>query len=113
MHIPITSGAVISKKIEKQNQEVEANSCLFTCHLCHNSILEKKLCCLNICCDLICHIKCLAKFYLQPGEYVPVDGKCPKCDQYFLWGDIVRKFKGCYYSDHDITINLDVQTSVD
>lgn len=105
MHIPITCGAVISKKIALQNEGVKPNTSFQVCDLCHNLIDKEKLSCLNIFCDLRCHISCLADFILSPGEYIPVEGTCPKCDKSFLWGDIVRNYKGCYNSQN-LTINL-------
>lgn len=104
-HMIITSGQVISKKIENLSQNCSSDECDTKCDLCQNLISEKKLYCLNIFCDLVCHIKCLADIFLEYGEYLPVEGKCPKCDKVLLWGDIVNKYKG--YNNKDITINLD------
>ena len=28
--------------------------------------------------------------------FLPIDGHCPVCNVYMLWGDIIRKKKGCY-----------------
>ncbi|CAG9559151.1 unnamed protein product [Danaus chrysippus] len=36
---------------------------------------------------------------LSPGEYIPIDGKCPQCDVNLKWGDLIRKMKGCLDSD--------------
>lgn len=76
------------------------------CHFCDIIIEEKSVKCLNIICDLTCHITCLANRILEPGEYVPVEGKCPKCNKLLLWGDLVRKYKG-YDQISDITISLE------
>ncbi|XP_065078837.1 structure-specific endonuclease subunit SLX1 homolog [Ochlerotatus camptorhynchus] len=46
-------------------------------------------------CKLICHIECLANRCLEPEQYVPVEGSCPICESHFLWGDLIRKVKGC------------------
>lgn len=106
MHISITSGAVISKKIYKQSHGTISAESFSTCCLCHNLLQEKSLSCLNILCDLACHINCLANIVLEPGQYVPVEGNCPQCHEHFLWGDVFRKYKGCY-ADQDIKINVD------
>ena len=46
---------------------------------------------------------CLAEHFSQTSqdktglEYLlPVDGTCPVCDFHCLWGDIIKKKKGCY-----------------
>ena len=28
--------------------------------------------------------------------FLPIDGHCPVCNVFMLWGDIIRKKKGCY-----------------
>ena len=28
--------------------------------------------------------------------FLPIDGHCPVCSVFMLWGDIIRKKKGCY-----------------
>lgn len=106
MHIAITYGAVISKKTGKHNQELKDNKPTTLCHLCHNFSKEKKITCINIFCDLVCHRTCLADLILEPGEYIPVQGECPKCNINFLWGDLINKYLGCY-ANQDVTINLD------
>ena len=35
---------------------------------------------------------------------LPLDGNCPLCEVYVLWGDLIRKKKGCY---KDATANND------
>ncbi|XP_055601915.1 structure-specific endonuclease subunit SLX1 homolog isoform X2 [Uranotaenia lowii] len=66
--------------------------------------------CIQSSCRLICHIECLASRCLEPGQYVPVAGKCPICDSYFLWGDLIRKANGCsdLVQDLDNTTVLEV-----
>lgn len=49
---------------------------------------------------------CLSKKFLQKGEFIPIEGKCPKCGEIFLWGDLIRKYKGCY-ENLDITLDCD------
>lgn len=42
---------------------------------------------------------CLAKVFKDPGQYIPVQGNCPACRKYILWGDLIRKKNGC--SDYE------------
>lgn len=67
--------------------------------------------CLNSKCSLACHLICLGQRFLEPGEYVPISGSCPKCRQMMLWSDVVRKFKG--YSDAAVLIDDDGDGDVD
>lgn len=93
--MPICHGPVKSKKIEK-NCSSPTSTHRDLCKLCFKAIENSKLTCISPHCDLVCHVICLSKCVLKIGEYVPIDGSCPLCDQYFLWGDVIRKFKGCY-----------------
>lgn len=109
IHMPICHGPVISKKLAS-SQQIEHNlqqpDQIFSCYLCRKAIDGKPLKCLNSDCDLVSHVICLSKKFLQAGEYIPIDGECPKCTKNLLWGDIIRKYKGCYQ-------NLDISVCVD
>lgn len=106
----ISFGSVISRKAEKKfieqagNCEVQINQC----NLCHNVVQGTPLECLNYLCNFCSHIKCFSKYFLQPGEYIPVEGTCPRCNEQYLWGDLIKRYKGCYNSDLviDLTSNL-------
>ncbi|XP_072385148.1 structure-specific endonuclease subunit slx1 [Diabrotica undecimpunctata] len=106
LHMPICHGSVISKKIEKSSTtQNSSNSSYKICDICSLTITGQILKCVNYNCDLNSHVTCLSKKFLKLGEYVPVEGKCPKCEKIFLWGDLVRKFKGCYNNmDLEVTI---------
>nr|XP_023014784.1 structure-specific endonuclease subunit slx1 [Leptinotarsa decemlineata] len=107
MHMPICHGPIVSKKLPKSSQELsQTTECSNQCNICFETVEERPLRCLNNNCNLNCHIICLSKYFLQSGEYVPLEGNCPKCDKTFLWGDIVRKYKGCY-NNIDVEINID------
>lgn len=100
--MPVCFGPVISKKLKNSQvsnrEEIPEKDEIFNyCFVCKDLIeKEKELKCLADDCDLVSHIICLSKYFLTPGEYVPVEGTCPKCDGSFLWGEIIRKYKGCY-----------------
>nr|CAH7728731.1 unnamed protein product [Callosobruchus chinensis] len=106
IHMPICHGPVISKKVSSIKKGVIEEQVLNLCNICYELINEKQMRCLNLNCDLNSHIVCLSEYFLQPGEYVPVEGKCPKCKDTFLWGDLVRKYKGCY-NNLDMELELD------
>jgi len=101
-HMSICHGA-IKAKVKKigstQNDELaEAVRMRSECHLCMNEIAnleEDRVLCINPRCKLVSHLRCLAKICLEPGHYVPICGTCPLCDFKFLWGDLIRKKKGC------------------
>ncbi|XP_044738757.1 structure-specific endonuclease subunit slx1 [Chrysoperla carnea] len=108
IHMPICYGKVVSKKLpkstkssssslsklEKSNQEDED---ILFCFCCKNILNnDNKIECLAVECDMIAHFECLSKLFLDVGEYVPIEGDCPKCCTRVLWGDLVRKSQGCY-----------------
>lgn len=68
--------------------------------------------CLNVTCKAMSHVVCLAKCFLEKGEYVPIQGKCPNCFSVFLWGDLVKKYNGCY-GNLDVTLNCSDYSDVD
>lgn len=110
MHMQICHGQVSIKKKSKVNDS-EALAITSTqmstqasqfhiveCHLCMKTIENaerSKLTCINPRCKLRCHIVCLANVCLEPGQYVPIEGDCPICEKHFLWGDLIRKKRGC------------------
>lgn len=106
--MPICYGNVISKKLTQQDE----NNCESTqrkqlCFVCCETIDdEKPLQCLKTNCKTVSHIICLSKYFLENGQYVPIEGKCPGCGENFLWGDLIRKYKGCY-QNLDITVDCD------
>ncbi|CAH1115625.1 unnamed protein product [Psylliodes chrysocephalus] len=108
LHMSICHGPVLSKKIERTKSS-ESNTLPINfskiCDVCQKVITGKELQCLNWICDLKAHITCLSNLFLNLDEYVPIQGKCPKCGQELLWGDIIRKFKGCN-NNFDLTINV-------
>ncbi|XP_045503392.1 structure-specific endonuclease subunit slx1 isoform X2 [Colias croceus] len=85
--------------VKSRNIKVAENNSVPTlpCKLCSESISDKQIKCLNENCNLVAHITCLAEKMLSPGEYIPIDGKCPLCKIYMKWGDLLRKMKGCQY----------------
>lgn len=102
-HMSVVHGPIKAKRKRigqnKMSDELqEALQMRKECHLCMNEIIdlqEDRVFCINPRCKLVSHLRCLAKICLEPGHYVPIEGICPLCDRKFLWGDIIRKKKGC------------------
>lgn len=95
-----------SNKLTIENSDNNDNSNL--CNICFEKIIDttkSQIQCLNIKCQFICHIICLAKLCLHSSdnnEYIPIEGDCPKCDVHFLWNDLIRKKSGIEYNSNDV-----------
>ncbi|XP_070269906.1 structure-specific endonuclease subunit SLX1 [Myotis yumanensis] len=52
---------------------------------------EGPLCCPHPGCSLRAHMTCLADEFLQeePGQLLPLEGRCPGCKSSLLWGDLI------------------------
>lgn len=101
--MPICYGPVASRLVKKPAEIAAETSGNKSCCVCASDV-GKGLECLHPTCDMSAHIICLSRVFLNEGEYVPVSGSCPKCDRHLLWGDLVRKYRGCY----DVEENEDV-----
>ena len=75
------------------------------CGLCIQSVTSKQdlVSCISPKCGAVSHMACLAQHFRQTSQeqtnlnyFLPIDGTCPVCDFHCLWGDIIRKKKGCY-----------------
>lgn len=100
-HMLIRQGHIVLKKPKKTGdactQTIDCQTPV-KCPLCDRFIDgADRVTCLNADCSLVCHLICLGRRFVEPDEYVPISGSCPKCHQMMLWSDVVRKFKG--YSD--------------
>lgn len=104
----IRQGHIVLKKPKKQTvlEDDFLSQSQIKCDICDRFISAvDRVFCSNSDCLLNCHLICLSQRFLEPGEYVPITGSCPKCHQVQLWSDIVRKFKG--YSDTIVLDNED------
>ncbi|XP_046611692.1 structure-specific endonuclease subunit slx1 [Neodiprion virginianus] len=111
MHMPLVYGKVIPKKVQQgeggtknrnkdaipEDTDASGSAGGLLCSLCKN-LLEpnEKLTCVNPTCTLVSHLVCLAKRFRNDGMILPVEGTCPACRINILWGDLIRKMKGCY-----------------
>ncbi|XP_031348439.1 structure-specific endonuclease subunit slx1-like [Photinus pyralis] len=66
-HMPVCYGPVVSKKLKCGSGDHGPNQSS-TCVVCSGDIDEKPLVCLSPDCDLVSHIVCLSKSFLEPGE---------------------------------------------
>lgn len=111
-HMLIRQGHIVLKKPKKQiacSQVTVGSESQVKCPICNRFIAEDdRVTCLNAECSLNCHLICLSQRFLEPDEYVPISGSCPKCRQMMLWSDLVRKFKG--YSDAVSLVDDDDQS---
>ena len=44
---------------------------------------------------------------------VPVSGKCPTCEGQELWGDLIKKKRGCYSHVQDLLSSLEEEDEED
>ena len=74
------------------------------CGLCLEAVsLADKAQCISPKCQSVSHLVCLAEHFrktsnsgLSKDSFLPIDGSCPVCEFRCLWGDIIRKKKGCF-----------------
>ena len=98
LHMPIVFGPVKSKKVGKsQPQPVGDRGQTDQCNVCHLEVSEaQRLVCLYPRCEAVSHVLCLAETFTQTDEIIPVQGLCPTCGGEQLWGNLIRKRRGCY-----------------
>lgn len=116
IHMPVLYGPVKSVKLKKAKKskqnpddpEAECSSTPLLCGLCFETVAsEDRVQCLSKKCSSVYHMICLAdKFNAASNEsrlyFLPLDGHCPVCDIFMLWGDVIRHKKGCYQEASNI-----------
>lgn len=115
LHMAIRFGRITCKrKANNIDQDiVSSQGTVQFCDICDKIIekpLEEMITCLNSSCKLVSHIICLAEVFLKAenaSQIIPVQGSCPICEKEFLWGDLIRKKKGCCDVEPDLN-NTDV-----
>ena len=111
IHMPVLYGQVKSVKLKKKKMANSDNSSeqlenppspASICGICFDTVSQdSQVQCLNPKCQSVYHIVCLGDHFRQSANesrayFLPLDGQCKVCDIYMLWGDIIRKKKGCY-----------------
>lgn len=103
----IQQSSQLSGSCSQQQQQLVINWENETCFVCSRNILETSqdvlnknaalMKCLRCACGF--HTTCLAECFLTSSsssldqshaQLLPVDGDCPKCQTYLIWGDLVR-----------------------
>lgn len=116
LHMSIRCGRIICKQkaTDIDIDILSSQNVVQFCDFCDNIIekpLEQMITCINTSCKLISHIICLAEAFLKgntdKGQIIPVQGMCPVCQKEILWGDLIRKKKGCCDIEQDLN-NTDI-----
>lgn len=126
IHMPILYGQVRSVKLKKDKkpskkkaksdikeqplEEEEARpDTPLVCGICFENVPKNnQVQCLSPKCGSIYHMICLAEYFRSKENesrpfLLPIDGHCPVCSVFMLWGDIIRKKNGCYQDCDVIT----------
>jgi len=114
LHMPIVYGPVKSKSIGVKKQKKKksskeapeelieygetASSDDLLCNICFTEVtVSQRVVCLYPKCKAVSHILCLGReFTKNTEELLPVKGNCPTCGGEEVWGNIIRKKRGCY-----------------
>lgn len=98
VHMPIAYGRVAIKKLREAETHDAAPTDHGVCFRCGTSLCgEDLMTCVNPKCNVICHVICFSMYFTRNrDDIIPIEGECPSCDSRLLWGDLVRKKKGCY-----------------
>jgi len=112
LHMPIVHGPVKSKKVgkkkskkgSKKGEEEEAleipeeTESGLLCNICFNEVtVSQKVVCLYPKCEAVSHILCLGMEFTKGTEDIlPIKGECPTCGGEEIWGNVIRKKRGCY-----------------
>ena len=95
--MPITYGRVAIQRVNNVEAGNELTTEDVTCFRCHRIIKNDLLICVNPQCNIPCHIICFSQYFTSnDNSILPVEATCPSCGIQLLWGDLVRKKKGCY-----------------
>lgn len=105
LHMPIVSGPVKSKKVRRgPSPERVSDQADDVCNVCSEMVRPgDRLVCLYPRCGSMSHILCLATVFTgETGGVVPLSGRCPTCGGEELWGNLIRKRRGCYEELSDV-----------
>lgn len=108
MHMPISFCNVTSKSIKKKktdkkstddnvgDESVAEETLSDICFRCETLVKSRdRITCIKPGCDLVGHLRCLAKVFRTDQHLLPIEGDCPRCKSNVLWGDLIRKKIGC------------------
>lgn len=88
-HMSVLVAPILSVPKPNPPEQIEAFP---LCSLCYKFIEgEDVLKCSHESCVMLSHMVCLARYFLESSdEYIPVEGRCVKCNTALLWGDLVK-----------------------
>lgn len=103
LHMPICLGPVKSTKPKAKqkgnlNAGEEEKETELLCNLCfEEATVSQRLVCLYPRCESVSHTLCLGEHFVRgTEELIPISGSCPTCGGQELWGDLIKKKRGCY-----------------
>ena len=104
LHMPIVSGPVKSKRVKPSGggggkaTAAAPDAVSAACNVCSRHVsASDRVTCLYPRCGAASHLLCLAAtFTAATGAVLPVQGSCPSCGGEELWGNLIRKRRGCY-----------------
>lgn len=115
LHMPICLGPVKSTKPQGGGRGRKATEDLgdlgvqeeqedLLCNICFQSATpSQRLVCLYPRCGAVSHTLCLGEHFVRGSEHLlPISGECPTCGGRELWGDLLKKKRGCYSHVEDI-----------
>jgi len=122
LHMPIVHGPVKSKKVGHEKSKKTDKKTISTdpteesgdnllCNVCFSVVtISQRVVCLYPKCEAVSHILCLGMEFTKGTEDVlPIKGECPTCGGEEIWGNIIRKKRGCYevLDESEAVDNLD------
>lgn len=106
---------ILSSQIgSSQSSQAPVNLETEMCFICGENVLKTSEQVLNkssalmkcLRCTTSFHTVCLASHLLaDSGHLLPVDGDCPKCETYLIWGDLVRFQRDNYKLPDCLVVN--------
>jgi len=109
LHMPIVHGPVKSKKVGKKKskrglntadevEETPTEESDLLCNICFSEVtVSQKVVCLYPKCEAVSHILCLGMVFTKnTNDILPIKGECPTCGGEEIWGNVIRKKRGCY-----------------
>lgn len=99
-HMAIAYGPVKAIRSHAQRSiEQDDIQVMPLCCVCNTAIQSRKSTarCIHPGCTATSHLSCLAKLFLQGDSksLIPVNGDCPRCGKWTLWGELVRHSRTC------------------
>ena len=110
-----SSSSQEEENLDDKEAVSDGTSTPLLCGLCFENVpTSDQVTCLSPKCGSVYHIVCLANEFRsksssnnEKSHFLPLDGHCSVCNLYMIWGDIIRKKKGCYKAVENFEQNED------